>query len=112
MLAAEPRIEVVAIAASGVEAIAMAEQSKPDLVLMDLSMPGMNGFEATRRIKARDDAPRVVIMTLNGGAPYGAFLEAVMADGFLSKVDFVEDIKALLRDFFHGSGESSPKGRA
>jgi DNA-binding NarL/FixJ family response regulator len=110
-LAAEPGFEVVAFAASGAEALEKAELVKPDVILMDLSMPGMNGFEATRRIKARADAPRVVIMTLNGGAPYRAFSEAALADGFLSKAEFVEDARTLLRNLFPGSAAGAPEGR-
>jgi DNA-binding NarL/FixJ family response regulator len=110
-LAAEPGFEVVAFAASGAEGLEKTEQFKPDVVLMDLSMPGMNGFEATRRIKARAGAPRVVIMTLNGGAPYRVFSEAALADGFLSKAEFVEDARTLLRNLFPGSAAASPEKR-
>ena len=110
-LAAEPGFDVVAFAASGAEALEKAEEFKPDVVLMDLSMPGMNGFEATRRIKASAGAPRVVIMTLNGGAPYKAFSEAALADGFLSKAEFVEDARTLIRDLFPGSAAALPENR-
>ena len=111
-LAAEPGYEVIAFAASGAEALEKSEQFKPDVILMDLSMPGMNGFEATRRLKARAGAPRVVIMTLNGGAPYRAFSEAALADGFISKAEFVEDVKALLQNLFPGSAAGSREVRA
>ena len=110
-LAAEPGFEVIAFAASGAEALEKSEQFKPDVVLMDLSMPGMNGFEATRRIKARAGAPRVVIMTLNGGAPYRAFSEAALADGFLSKAEFVEDARTLIRNLFPDSAAASTEDR-
>jgi DNA-binding NarL/FixJ family response regulator len=110
-LAVEPGFEIVAFAASGAEALEKVEQFKPDVILMDLSMPGMNGFEATRRIKARAGAPRVVIMTLNGGAPYRAFSEAALADGFLSKAEFVEDARTLIRDLFPGSAAASSEDR-
>lgn len=63
MLAAEPGISVVAEAASGQEAIAMARRHKPDVVLMDLRMPDGDGVEATAGIVAAEPATRVVVLT-------------------------------------------------
>ena len=106
-LAAEPGCDVVAFAASGTEAVEMTGRVGPDLVLMDLSMPGMNGIEATRRIKARAGAPRVVIVTLDGDAPYKTASESALADGFLSKADFILEIGPLIDRLFRSpSGES------
>ncbi len=99
-LAAEESCEVVAFAASGAEAIGLAARIGPDLVLMDLSMPGMNGFEAARRIKAAAGAPRVVIVTLDGSAPYRTASEGAFVDGFLSKSDFIQEIGPLVDTLF------------
>jgi CheY-like chemotaxis protein len=63
-------LNLVGSANSGHDAIAQALELKPDLVLIDLAMPGMNGLEATRLLKARAEAPRVVIMTLYDNAEY------------------------------------------
>ncbi len=63
MLAAEPDIEVVAQAASGAEAIAMAARHQPDVVLMDLRMPGGDGVEATTAILGATPGVRVVVLT-------------------------------------------------
>ena len=104
-LAAEPGCDVVAFAASGAEAVEMAGRIGPDLVLMDVSMPGMNGIEAARRIKAAAGAPRVVIVTLDGGAAYKAASEAALVDGFLCKADFILEIGPLIDGLFR-----SPSG--
>jgi two-component system response regulator DesR len=106
-LAAEPGCDVVAFAASGTEAVEMAGRFGPDLVLMDLSMPGMNGIEAARLIKARAGAPRVVIVTLDGSAPYKTASESALVDGFLSKADFVLEIGPLIDKLFRSLPDDS-----
>ena len=63
LLADEPDIDVIAEAANGVEAVAQAACYHPDVVLMDIRMPQLDGLEATRRILAADDHARVLILT-------------------------------------------------
>jgi DNA-binding NarL/FixJ family response regulator len=62
-LEAQPDIDVVAEASSGAEAVALAVEYAPDVVLMDLIMPGMDGVEATRRVKEACPQTRIVILT-------------------------------------------------
>ncbi len=78
-------IEIVGCAWSGREALEQVAALKPDLVLIDLVMPSMNGLDTTRTIKAGPAAPRIVIMTLHDIPEYrDAALDAA-ADGFIAK---------------------------
>jgi NarL family two-component system response regulator LiaR len=63
VLAADARIEVVGVAADGDEALDLAEQLRPDLVLMDIEMPRVNGVDATRAIRDRCPDSQVVMLT-------------------------------------------------
>jgi two-component system NarL family response regulator len=63
MLSTQPGIVVVASASSGLEALAVLDNTTPDVILMDLRMPGMSGPEAIRAINARRDPPRIVVLT-------------------------------------------------
>lgn len=65
LLAAEPDFEVVGEAGDGMQALAMALESMPDVILMDLSMPVMDGLEATRQIKAQIPYAKIVMLTVS-----------------------------------------------
>jgi DNA-binding NarL/FixJ family response regulator len=66
VIAAAPGFELVETAESGERAIALAEATRPDLVLLDLRMPGLGGLEAARRIRDAGTARLVVVMTVDG----------------------------------------------
>jgi len=85
ILAADPRFEVVGQAKDGTDAIEQALTSKPDVVLMDLQMPRMDGIEATRRLAL--DAPDVRVLILTGYAVGSSVKEALEngAEGYLHK---------------------------
>jgi DNA-binding NarL/FixJ family response regulator len=101
LLNSEPDIEVVAEAADGVEAVRLARETRPDVVLMDIRMPGVDGLEATRRIAA-DPAlvgTRVVILTTFELDEYVFEALRTGASGFLVKdtepVDLLRGIRAV-----------------
>jgi chemotaxis response regulator CheB len=81
----EPRHEVIWVAKDGVEALAHAVRRRPDLILMDLIMPTMNGVEATRRIMSAQPCP-ILVVTANVGSNAGLVFEA-MARGALDAID-------------------------
>jgi len=90
ILKAEPGIEVVGEAGDGAEAVSRAQELEPDVVLMDVRMPEMDGIEATRRIVGNDDAPRVLVLTTFDLDEYVYEALRAGASGFLLK-DAPED---------------------
>jgi CheY-like chemotaxis protein len=84
LLDSEPRIKLVGFAESGLEALAQVTALHPDLVLMDWLMPELDGLEATRRLKTRDDAP-LVLMVSSHDSPEYREASATYADGYLVK---------------------------
>ena len=97
MLAGEPDIEVVGEAADGREAVELCRELRPDLVLMDVGMPGMDGMEATRRIKAEHPAVSVLVVTAHPSPDY--VLDAVRAGaaGYLLKTASRDEVVAAVR---------------
>lgn len=108
MLSGEPGLEVVAEAADGAEAVRAARLTRPDVVLMDLRMPGTDGVEATRQLLAEPGAPRVVILTTYDTD--GDILRAVEAGsiGYLLKDAAREEIVAAVRAAAVGRSTLSP----
>lgn len=84
-LNADGRFHVVAHATNGDEAIRLAEQHVPDVVLMDIGMPGRDGIDATRAIRARDAAQHIVIYTGSGEYADVGRADEAGAGGFLHK---------------------------
>ena len=95
-------VEVVARATSAAEGLARAAELMPDLVLMDVVMPGMNGLKAVSLVKQGVDAPKTVVLTLHDTEAYHSAAETAGADGFIAKGDFVADLPPLLESLFPG----------
>jgi CheY-like chemotaxis protein len=95
--------EVVGIAETGLEAVERGRELKPDLVVMDIRMPGMDGLEATRRIKAGEHAPVVIMFTLEDSEGVRAAAKAAGADDFVAKApQVVEALRAAIRRLSRG----------
>ena len=108
LLADEPDIEVVAEASNGRDAVAQAARFRPDVVLMDIRMPEMDGLEATRRILATDTDARVLILTTFDLDDYVFEALRAGASGFVLKDDPPEQLLAAVRTIAAGEALLSP----
>ncbi len=110
LLAAQPGIEVVGEASDGEEAVRLARELVPDVVLMDIRMPGMDGLEATREIASdqRLDGVRIVILTTFDLDEYVFEALRVGASGFLVKDTEPADLIHGVRAVAQGDGLLSP----
>lgn len=101
LLEAEGRMAVIGEASSGDEAVDRVRELKPDVVVMDLSMPGSNGLEATRRIAALELDTKVLVLTVHAEEEYLVPVVEAGASGYLTKTsadnDLIEAIKVVAR---------------
>jgi two-component system response regulator NreC len=99
LLERHPDIEVVAEAADGRECVRLAEEQSPDVIVMDIAMPNMNGIEATRRIMADRPRTAVVILSMHQDESYVLRALKAGAKGYLLKdslrADVIEAIRAV-----------------
>ena len=88
--------DVIGQADSGEAAVEMALRLRPQVILMDLAMGGVNGIEAGRRIKAADETIKIIILTFNNGREYRELAQSLALDGFVSKTDFTAVICSVI----------------
>ena len=97
MLGGQEDLEVVGEAADGLEGLRLAAELRPDVVLMDIRMPVLNGLDATRELHARPEPPRIIILTTFDADEYVVAALAAGADGFLLKDTPPPQIVAAIR---------------
>ena len=105
-------IAVVGEAADGVEAVAMAARLRPDVVVMDLVMPGMDGVAATKRIAGSETAPRVLVLTSFAGQEQVLPAVRAGAAGYLLKDAEPGEVEAAIRQVAAGESLLHPRAAA
>lgn len=102
VLSAAKDIEVIGEAKNGVEAVALAERFKPDVIVMDLSMPELDGTAATKQIVEKGLATKVLILTMHSEEDYLVSLIEAGAAGYLVKSAADRDLVDAVRAVAHG----------
>jgi DNA-binding NarL/FixJ family response regulator len=112
MIGGQADIEVIGEAANGAEGLARCASDRPDVVLMDIRMPVMDGLEATRQLHARPQPPRVIVLTTFDADDYVTGAIAAGADGFVLKDTPPAEIVAAIRRVADGEPMLSPSATA
>jgi len=108
ILAEQPDMEIAGEAANGREAVELAEKIKPDVVVMDVAMPELNGIEATRRLAASAPHTRVLALSMHKDSVYVREILRAGARGYLLKDSPAQDMLAAVRAVAGGEGYISP----
>src|ERR1700740_1693322 len=108
LLEAQEDIQVVGLAADGREALKEAERLRPDVVLMDIAMPRLNGIEATRRLRKMVPAVKVLILSMHKTSEYVYGALKAGAKGFLVKESAGPEVAVAIRAVHAGRRYLSP----
>lgn len=103
-----PRVKVIASAPDGRSALALVRATKPDLVVLDISMPGLGGLEVARQLKLLPDAPPFVFLSMNCSAEYRLVASHMGATDFICKKDMFEQLLPLVRSLAQGLSDTTP----
>ena len=102
MIDDEDGFSVVGQASSGEEAVKLAAELAPDVVLMDVQMPGIGGLEATKKIRRNNDEIHVIAITILDGEPFASRFLKAGASGFLTKGCEVSEMLVAIRKVYSG----------
>ncbi|MCG6898741.1 MAG: UvrY/SirA/GacA family response regulator transcription factor [Gammaproteobacteria bacterium] len=101
-------IKVIAEAPDGEQAIRQVRKQKPDVILMDISMPGIGGLEATRKITQRSPDMKVIVVTVHDDDPFPARLLEAGAAGYITKGCDIDEIIQAIRSVYSGKQYITP----
>lgn len=108
LLQNDPSLEVIAEANNGQDAVRLAAKLEPDLILMDLSMPGTNGTEAIPLIKRRVPNAKIIALTIHNTEEYVRATLDAGADGYVLKEESHKDLVSAIRNVSNGKTYLSP----
>lgn len=102
LIEAEPGAQVVGEAGDGFEAVRLAEDTKPDVIVLDIAMPKLNGIDVAGRVRALDDPPKVIILSMHADESYILRALAAGAQAYLLKDSTDEDLWPAIRAVMSG----------
>ncbi len=108
LLAAEPDMQVVAEADNGRQVLPLVEKFGPDIVIMDITMPGLNGIEATRQILAERTGVKVIALSMHSDSLFVLNMLKAGASGYLLKDCALEDLVRAIRTVMGNKTYLSP----
>lgn len=100
LLGQQSNVQLIGSATDGYGAVRRVLELRPDLVLMDLQIPGINGLEATRQIKARSQAPAVILVTADDTPGCREAARAAGTDGFVDRQHLFPQLRSTIRKLF------------
>jgi DNA-binding NarL/FixJ family response regulator len=109
LLAKEQSWQVCGEASDGPEALRKVRELRPDLVLLDISMPGANGFDASRQMRQEIPGTKILIISHHDAAQMWSSALEAGADGCLDKSRLSLDLVSAIKDLQYGNGASPPK---
>jgi DNA-binding NarL/FixJ family response regulator len=109
MLERDPDISVVGEAEDGTDVVHLVEERRPDIVVLDVRMPGLNGIEATKQIKDAYPEVRVLVFTAHNDDRYVFPLLDAGADGYMLKTTRQRDLVKAIRDVYRGQTALHPE---
>jgi two-component system, NarL family, response regulator NreC len=109
LLSGESDIEVIGEAANAAESVAVAQQTRPDVVLMDIGMPGMSSFEATRQIRKNRLETRVLFLSMYDDEDYLSECVEIGAGGYVLKDSPADQLVTAIREVHRGGSYLSPR---
>jgi DNA-binding NarL/FixJ family response regulator len=109
LLSAESDMEVVGEAANAADAAALVQQTRPDAVLMDIGMPGLSSFEASRQIRKDHPGTRVIFLSMYDDEDYVAECVEIGAAGYVLKDSPVDQLLTAIREVSRGGTFLSPR---
>jgi DNA-binding NarL/FixJ family response regulator len=109
MIGVESDMEIVGEADNGRSAVELSQTLSPDVVLMDITMPELNGIDATRQIALQDNAPKIIALSLHSDQRSVADALKAGASGYVVKDSAIEELKLAIRAVFAGRVYLSPQ---
>ena len=105
----DPHFEVVGIASDGREVVALAKKLDPDVVVLDISMPSLNGIEASRQIRSTGSRAKIILLTMHREVSYAALGLDAGASGFVLKHSAPSELVTAIKEALQGGTYLTPQ---